>query len=139
MSVLVTGIIHSLEQAQRAHSRLLDDGIPAANIETRVHTDDPYDDGHHPLGAVAIFGTDLLTLPATGRNMVGNSTTVDLGLEEFVEVFSSVDDPDGAISDDLVSSGVIMFIVRVPDGGTANRVARILEEHGGDGIEVTLG
>jgi hypothetical protein len=45
---------------------------------------------YDPIGSARLAGTAVSTLPATGANLVGNSTTLDLSIGEFDDIVAMV-------------------------------------------------
>lgn len=87
------GVVQGEDRARRIFDQLRQEGFGPSRIAIRLlgPEDLPsFPETYDPVGAAQFFGTAIASLPATGGNLVGNSTTVDTSLSAFAEILSAM-------------------------------------------------
>ncbi len=87
------GVVQGEDRARRIFDQLRQEGFGPSRIAIRLlgPEDLPsFPETYDPVGAAQFFGTAIASLPATGGNLVGNSTTIDTSLSAFADILSAM-------------------------------------------------
>lgn len=91
---LVRSVFLNEQQANIALERLRavfdDDQIQMRSFQAPKPEVGSFDSSYDPLASARLAGTVLNTMPATGGNIVGNSTTIDFRLNELDDILAMV-------------------------------------------------
>jgi hypothetical protein len=91
---LVRSVFLNEQQARIALERLravfADEQIQMQSVQVPRPERGSFDNAYDPLAPARLSGALLNTMPATGANLVGNSTTLDLNLSELDDLLAMV-------------------------------------------------
>ena len=99
---------------------------------TQEYTDDH---DHDPIGGWRFTGTPMMTLPAAGNTLVGNSTTVDVSLGELDELLEATAARDHAARRDRRTKVRILAAVEVHSSEEAQLSSKIMDHSGGYALD----
>lgn len=90
--------------------------------------------GYDPIGGMR-FSRDLAgTLPGNGRDLIGNSVSVDLELSTFPGILKSLADQEESADG---SNSEYLIAVDCEDDGTGQVVQEIFETYGGEHVQIS--
>ena len=99
--------------------------------------------GYDPIGGARFAGTAIRTLSATGHDLVGNSTTLDTGMDSIRDVLaqaasekahrSSRDNSRGSCD----TKSKVDFVFRTAEREAADKAKTVLKSGGAKGIKVS--
>ena len=143
MEYIVLGHFPGPNSAQDAFNALLYNGFCQENIAFQTHAT-PYafrsspPSGYDPLGGARLFGHVFTTLSTTGDNLVGNSTTVDVSLNDMSSILEKLiaQEDNGVLENESNCYLKISSIVRVNDPDEAERVSAIMHQHGARNVDI---
>ncbi|HEY8532088.1 MAG TPA: hypothetical protein VIL08_07550, partial [Limnochorda sp.] len=87
------GVVSDEDRARRIFEELRQEGFGPSRIAIRFLAPGElpgYPESYDPVGAAQFFGAAVVSLPATGYNLVGNSTTVDTSLSTLTDLLSTL-------------------------------------------------
>lgn len=125
------GVVHGEDRARRIFEELRQEGFGASRISIRLLAPDDlpgYPESYDPVGPAQFFGTAVVSLPATGNNLVGNSTTVDTSLTTLTDLLSTMAARERQPADTNGSPEMRLLVQVWGDG--SERAAAILREAG---------
>lgn len=137
------GVVRSVflneQQARNALERLraefADDRINMRFFRSAKTDPGEFASDYDPLGGVRLAGTAITTLPATGANIIGNSTTMDLSLGELDDILAIV--AEGERRNQYRRSATrIVASVEVDSEAEAETARKIIDACGGRSLSL---
>lgn len=89
---------------------------------------------HDPVGGWRFAGTPVMTLPAAGTTLMGNSTTVDVSIGELDELLAAVADDEPAVGRRRAKTRILANVEARSDE-EARRAQEIMASSGGYALD----
>mgnify|MGYP007130810657 CR=1 FL=1 len=118
------------EALSQLRARFRDDRITMKHIPAASPQDNEVLGDYDPLGGWRLSGTPLMTMPATGATLAGNSTTIDISLGELESILAMVSQEE-AIAPRPRHSGRILADIEVHSAEEARAARDIMSTCGG--------
>jgi len=142
MCELVLGIVRYVflneQQAATALEHLrrgfTDEHINMRRIMPPQRHAQEFSEDHDPVGGWRLAGTPVMTLPAAGATLVGNSTTVDVSIGDLDELLAVVADDEPAARRRRVRTRILAD-VEVHSDEEAQRAREIMGSSGGYALD----
>lgn len=131
------GVVTGEDRARRIFDELRQEGFGPSRIAIRFLAPEDlpgYPESYDPVGAAHFFGSAVVSLPATGNNLVGNSTTVDTSLSTLPDLLSTMAARERQRDPQDGSPDVRLLIQVWGDG--AQRAAAIMREAGAHPVRI---
>ncbi|MGI6082331.1 MAG: hypothetical protein ACOYEP_05625 [Limnochordia bacterium] len=94
---------------------------------------------HDPIGGWRFTGTSIMTLPATGPTLVGNSTTVDVSIGDLDELLETTAARELATQRDHRTKVRILADIEVHSAEEAQLAVHIMDRSGGYALDTPDG
>ncbi|BAS27602.1 hypothetical protein [Limnochorda pilosa] len=133
------GVIHGEVRARRVFEQLRLEGFGPSQISMRFLSREElpgFPETYDPVGGARFFGTPVVSLPAAGYNLVGNSTTLDTSITTLSDLLSTMAAMERQPADPDQPQVRLLIQVR---GQGAERAAAILREAGAHPVRLEWG
>lgn len=124
------GVIQGEERARRIFDQLRLEGFGPSQISIRFLSREElpgFPETYDPVGGARFFGTPVVSLPVTGYNLVGNSTTLDTSISMLGDLLSTMASLEQ--EPEAPEGSRVRLLIQVRGEG-APRAAAILREAG---------
>jgi hypothetical protein len=139
---VIRGSFDNPDSAQLAYSELLNACVRIISIafRSRFRTEniDYPPNGYDPIGGARLSGRVFSTLAATGYNLIGNSSTVDVSLGDFPEILEKAAADENTDKQHHMPPICIETVIKVQDEFDKDSVKRILAGHGAKNIRCQI-
>ena len=135
MRFLVRATFHKSDAAQKALDALVNLGYREKQIAFRTRLANLTDagtvpEGYDPIGGARLTGRPVLTLSSTGHDLVGNSTTLSVPIDQWGEILAQAAADEETGSEDESVRLRIDTLVETDERRAAEAVREVLRGHG---------